>query len=433
MYQKKSWVCLLCSFVTILSGCTGTQSNANQSGNVSEAPLELSVITSFSAADGNYQNYHTSVAEFEEKSGYIVRDSSSTANEEWKNKVLVDFQAGADPDVLFFFSGADANSLIQAGKVVSLDRIREEYPQYALNMQEDKMPVSPLDGKTYVVPVLGYWEGMFVNKDILQECGVEMPGSDYTWKQFLIDCQKIRDHGYVPIAASLGEIPHYWFEFCVYNNTTTQQQQQIPQSLNDDAARAWMAGIEDIKELYTRGFFPEDTLTMSDLTAYELVAQNRAAFALDGSWKMGWFSQNIEQIDTFAVTYVPAKGERKATDIIGGTSMGYYITEKAWNNEEKRKAAVQFVEYMTSTEVVSSMSVPGANCLKAELVSAMPLTTQFANSANTMALGANSLSSAVQDNMKNTQRTSLFGNIKYVVTGEMTARDALKQALQLSQ
>ena len=84
------------------------------------------------------------------------------------------------------------------------------------------------DGKHYAVPSAGFWENMFVNKAVLDACGVEVPGPDYTWEQFLADCETIKEAGYTPIACSLFEVPHYWFEFAVMNNGSLATQLEVP-------------------------------------------------------------------------------------------------------------------------------------------------------------------------------------------------------------
>ena len=175
--------------------------------------VELNVTTTFAGEDGNAQNFKDAVAEWEEATGNTVNDASATSDEEFKNRVLMDFQTGADPDVLFFFNGADASPFIEEGKVVSIDTIRETYPEYASNMNDDLITPSIVDGVKYAVPVNGFWEAMFCNTEVLEAAGVEVPGADYTWEAFLEDCQKISDAGYTPIAAALGNIPHYWWEF----------------------------------------------------------------------------------------------------------------------------------------------------------------------------------------------------------------------------
>lgn len=94
--------------------------------------------------------------------GNKVNDSSATSDETFKTRVLADFEAGAEPDVLFFFNGVDSNTLIEGNKVVSIEEIRKEYPDYATNMKDGMMGASPVDGKNYSVPVNGYWEAMMI-------------------------------------------------------------------------------------------------------------------------------------------------------------------------------------------------------------------------------------------------------------------------------
>lgn len=174
-------------------------------------PVELTVTTTFAGEDTNAQNYKDAVKAWEEQTGNTIVDTSATADETFKMRVATDFETGSEPDVLFFFNGADANSFIEAGKVLSLDEIRAEYPEYATNMNEDLIPGSLVDGKKYAIPVNGFWEAMFVNTEILDAAGVTMPGADYTMDMFKADCEKIKAAGYTPIAAALGNIPHYWW------------------------------------------------------------------------------------------------------------------------------------------------------------------------------------------------------------------------------
>ena len=310
--------------------------------------VTLNVVTSYGG-----KNFENAVKAYEESTGNKVNDGSATSNEEWKAKVLTDFETGSEPDVLFYFTNADAEPFISAGKVVSLEEIRAEYPDYAGNMKDSMMAVAA-DGKQYAVPSSGYWENMFVNKKVLEDCGVAVPGPDYTWDQFLADCETIKEAGYTPIACSLVEVPHYWFEFTVMNNGTVENHLDVPAAADDAAAAKWAAGLNDIKALYEAGYFPANTLTASDAETVELFNSGEAAYLIDGSWKVGYFTENAEDLNDFAIAYVPGKGERSASEAIGGISMGYFITTKAWNDPDKREAAVEFVSQLTSDEVLST-------------------------------------------------------------------------------
>ena len=167
-----------------------------------EETVVLNVVTSYGVDDGNRRIYEEAIASYEAATGNRVSDDSSVSNEDWKNKVLTDFMTGSEPDVLFYFTDADADPFINAGKVVSIEEIRQEYPDYATNMKESMVAVFS-DGKHYAVPSSGYWETMFVNTAVLDKCGVQVPAPDYTWDQFLSDCEAVKEAGYTPIACSL--------------------------------------------------------------------------------------------------------------------------------------------------------------------------------------------------------------------------------------
>ena len=89
-----------------------------------EESISLRVTTTFTAEDGNSQNYQEALEAFKKESGYNITDLSSLSDETFKTRILQDFETGSEPDVLFFFTGADANSFIRAGKVVDLEEIR---------------------------------------------------------------------------------------------------------------------------------------------------------------------------------------------------------------------------------------------------------------------------------------------------------------------
>lgn len=391
--------------------------------------VSLNVVTSYGGDDGNRANFEAAVAAYEQATGNTVNDGSATSNEEWKAKVLTDFETGSEPDVLFYFTNSDAEPFVTAGKVVSIDEVRAEYPDFATNMKDSMMAVAS-DGVKYSVPASGYWENMFVNKTVLDACGVAVPGPDYTWDQFLADCETIKAAGFTPIACSLFEVPHYWFEFAVMNNGSVANHLDIPASADDAVAAKWAAGLNDIKALYEAGYFPANTLTATDAETVEMFNGGEAAFLIDGSWKVGYFTGNAANLEDFAIAYVPAKGERSASEAIGGISMGYFITRKAWDDPAKREAAVELVSMLTSDEVMSTFVTTEVTAL---VNGAKPagLNSLQQSAADTNA-NITAVAGAVQDLLTAEARGDLFANIQNVVTGKMTAEEAIASALALN-
>ena len=215
------------------------------------------------------------------------------------------------------------------------------------------------------------------------------------------------------------------------NNGTLENQLDVPASMDDAAAAKWVAGLNDIKDLYERGFFPKNTLTATDAETVAMFGEGEAAFLIDGSWKVGYFTGNHEDtLEDYVISYVPGKGDRKASEAIGGISMGYFITRKAWEDPAKREAAVEFVSYLTSDDVLSKFVTTEVTALvngaKPEGLNILQQSAADANAAITGVVGA------VQDTITSEAKGDLFGNVQNVVTGKMTAEEAVASAIALN-
>ncbi len=422
---------------------TGSETSGAGSAEQPKGSVELEVVTTFAGNDGNAKTYKKFYQQWEKETGNKIVDMSATADDTFKVRVITDFETGSEPDVLFFFNGSDSNNFIDAGKVVAIEDIRAEYPDYASNLDDGRIPKSWVDNKAYAVPVNGIWEAMFVNTEILDAAGVAMPGADYTWDQFTQDCQKIKDAGYTPIAAALGDIPHYWWEFAIFNYNTPENHLTVPESIEDEIGKGWVAGMEDIKALYEAGYFPENTLSAKDDETFAMFTEGKAAFLLDGSWKVNGIASacqsdpedpstlDTEKLSKFDVTYVPAKDARKATDLIGGLTSGYYITKKAWDDPQKRAAAVDFVSFMTSDEVVPEFAQHGSSALKNVPEVDENVFNELQIKSLKMVAGSTSFTGPVQDLFQGESRVPTFDGMPEIVGGAVDAADAVQEGLDI--
>ncbi len=418
--------------VALFAGCT-TEPVAPTSGDegTTAGPVTIKVVTSYGGDDGNRGNYEAIIAEYEAATGNKVSDQSGTANEDWKAQVHTDFEAGQEPDVLFFFNGVDSEPLVKGNKLVGIEEIRAEYPDFASNMDDARIATSAVDGKAYFVPTNGFWEAMFVNTKVLADAGVTVPGGDYTMEAFMADCQKIKDSGVTPIAASLNDVPHYWFEFVVINHTSPANHLTAPAAEGDAAAANWAKGLDDIKALFDAGYFPANTATSTDAETCQLFFDGAAAFLIDGSWKTGAIVENCpDTLADYDVVYPPSVGgDRKASDLIGGISMGYAITRKAWDSD-RRDAAVEFIKVATSDANVSKVcGAIGSNALKAG--STAETQNVLEEKVVKMVAGSTSFTGAVQDGIPGTWKDGLFKDVINVCEGTTTSTDAVNAMLAL--
>ena len=122
---------------------------------------------------------------------------------------------------------------------------------------------------------------------------------------------------------------------------------------------------------------------------------------------------------------------RTASDLIGGFSSGYYITRKAWEDPEKKAAAVDFVNSMTSDEMILKFAQHSASPLK----NAPEVDTSVMNGLQVKAVefGAKvtSYTPAVQDIFQGECRVPTFDGMPDIVTGEVSAADAVAEGFAI--
>ena len=423
--KKKILSALLCGIMATAAVSAGAVTASAEEG------VSFNVTTTFSGTESNVELYQETIQNWEKETGNKVEDSSSTADETFKARVISDFETGAEPDVMFYFNGNDSNPFVEAGKVVPISEIREEYPEYADNMKDDMIPASPADGVQYAVPFYGYWEGLYCNKTVLEAAGVEVPGQETTWDQFLESCQKIKDAGYTPIAVSLAKEPHYWFEFSIFNHDSAKTHLTVPEAVDDEAGKAWQAGLEDLKELYEKGFLSENTNTATADEVFQSFLEGKSAFYVDGSWKMGGIKEGTDNIDNFTVTYVPGNGDRKSTDMVAGLSSGWYISRKCWEDEKKRDAAVDLIETFISDESVSKFAGTAPTALKNGVTIDESSLTSLEKDALAMLKGATAVTGAVQDLLTQDERSPIFDNMPQIVEGQTDITEAVQEVLDI--
>lgn len=423
--KKKILSALLCGIMATVAVSAGAVTASAEEG------VSLNVTTTFAGTESNVELYQETIQNWEKETGNKVEDSSSTADETFKARVISDFETGAEPDVMFYFNGNDSNPFVEAGKVVPISEIREEYPEYADNMKDDMIPASPADGVQYAVPFYGYWEGLYCNKTVLEAAGVEVPGQETTWDQFLESCQKIKDAGYTPIAVSLAKEPHYWFEFSIFNHDSAKTHLTVPEAVDDEAGKAWQAGLEDLKELYEKGFLSENTNTATADEVFQSFLEGKSAFYVDGSWKMGGIKEGTDNIDNFTVTYVPGNGDRKSTDMVAGLSSGWYISRKCWEDEKKRDAAVDLIETFISDESVSKFAGTAPTALKNGVTIDESSLTSLEKDALAMLKGATAVTGAVQHLLTQDERSPIFDNMPQIVEGQTDITEAVQEVLDI--
>ena len=201
---------------------------------------------------------------------------------------------------------------------------------------------------------------------------------------------------------------------------------QIPET----APEGWVKGLETFKTLRDLGAFPEDTDTVDNDYTGQLFLNKQAAMQLDGSW----FSGQITDTDnTVVVAFPGVEGQKaEAGSMIGGISSGFYITKKAWDDPDKREAAVKFVEAHTNKDSIQKYwESTGAIANPAAEVTAPSDLNALQKSAMEYTNAASSISTPTDSRLGQEPYAVLTSNVVKISTGAVSAEDVINEALEV--
>lgn len=386
-------------------------------------PVTLTTVSMHGGTDPNAETYQSIIKDFMAEFSYItIEDDSQSSDQDWKTKIAADFAVGNEPDVIQYFTDANASDVLAADKFVTVDEIKGEYPEYAGDTLDTALVASTNpDGVQRAVPTTGYWEGLFCNKDLFDQYDLELPT---TWDKLVTAIETFKDNDIVPIAVSLNNVPHYWIEFLMLSAAGPDSYQSVPEASPEE----WEKGLDLFKTLRDMGAFPVDTDTIDNDFAGELFDKKEAAMQLDGSWYAGGLT---DQENTVLCSF-PVVPDGKAPEgfMVGGISSGFYITKKAWEDPDKKDAAVKFVMAHTSSEAVQKYwGGNGQAGAKVEPVSDM---TPLGISGFEYSSAATYICAPTDSRISQEAYNTLVAGIVDVSTGARTSKDLLDEVLEVN-
>lgn len=392
----------------------------------SKNPVTLKTVSMFGGTDPNKIAYDKINQAFMDENNWVtISDNSQTADEEWKASVNADFSVGNEPDIIQFYADATADSIVATDKFVTIDEIRAEYPDYAKDTTDAALKaVTNTDGVSRAVPTTGYWEGLFCNKDLFDQYDLELPTD---WESLTTAIDTFNENGIIPIACSLNNVPHYWIEHLMLYSAGVEEYTSIP----DTAPEGWVKGLDLFKTLREMNAFPKDTDTADDEHTGQLFRDKKAAMQLDGSWYAG---QITDTENTVVVTF-PGVPDQKAEagSVVAGMSSGFYITRKAWDDPDKRDAAVRLVMAHTGKDGIQQYYEAGGCVAQASTeVTQTVEVTPLLESIKALTDSSTALVAPTDSRIGDAYKT-LVSEIVKVSTGAMTSEDAINEALKLVQ
>ncbi len=261
-------------------------------------------------------------------------------------------EGGTGPDLMFLRSYATGRQLFEEGFVETLAPLKDAL--VASYSEASLVPWSTADGEPYGIPLIAVSHGIYYNKDIFSELGLDIP---QTWEELLTTAQAVADGGYIPFANASGEtwtIAEIVFMNLAPNFIGGREGRMAylngERCFNDEHTVAAFQAVADIAPFLPEG---QEALTYYDSQA--LFETGQAAMWFGGSWDIPVFEAEITDFE-WGVFATPApEGQERFVTFHLDAGMG--INAASSNTE----AAMTFIEWLNGAEFAALLAnqLPG--------------------------------------------------------------------------
>lgn len=309
----------------------------------------IRVVTFFAGSDQWAPTWKAVIQDYQSQNPgvEIVDESQPTSgqNDLFRTKVQTEIAAKNPPDLMLFFNGADGSAVVDSGLYVDWTSYMREDPAWAANLKAGPMEAGNLNGVQYCVPYIGYYEGLIYNKGLFDRYGLKEPTS---WENILACIDTFKQNGIVPFATSMAK-PSYLVEALILAQVGAEGQKRYFDS-------SWAPALDAVADLYARGAFPPDALTMTEDDIRVIFNDQKAAMMVNGSWTISGIKDN-PGMRIIAMPALPGgAGGEKTT--VAGFGSGWYMSKTA---AQRSGETLKFMKWLTSPAVMTRFIAVGGS------------------------------------------------------------------------
>ncbi|WP_308635402.1 ABC transporter substrate-binding protein [Paenibacillus silvisoli] len=201
-------------------------------------------------------------------------------------KLKAEMAAGNPPDIFEVFGGADLNLYVKAGRMLDLTPIIEEL---GIKDKFASLDEFTIDGKVYGLPFGGYSEGIFYNKKLFTEYGLQVPK---TFQELLAVADAVKAKGKTPFALAAKD---GWVNGMLWNTVMERHVgiDAFGKLLTGEAKWTdpdFVAGFGDYATLVNNDYFTKGALGLPYAEQGAQFLKGDAAMVFTGSWDANRFT-----------------------------------------------------------------------------------------------------------------------------------------------
>lgn len=323
------------------------QSNITYYDVASKVEVRLSSDWSSMNYDGKF--FQSLIDDFNEKNSDMVVINDCRQKDEYFEYLRMDISSGNEPDIFISYPGDNVETYITASKVAALNKYLNEDEDWYESFDKSVWRSVTVDGNVYALPLETIYAAMFVNVDVLEQCGLEVPSTYEEWMEMI---PVLKGEGIVPIAFHFADNELMLYQAIVAKLGGRFYSENIVE--NGTYNENYIAAATYLKELYQLRAFPDNLFTITENECENLFLEKKAAFIVQDSH----FVINIGDLDENSVIIcsMPSFENAKAAEKFALYGLGknnLFVSSKAM--EKKEEYILRFLKYMTSEEVAAKL------------------------------------------------------------------------------
>lgn len=270
-------------------------------------------------------------------------------NEAFKSNLTTAMQAGDPPDLFQAWGGGVLWEYANAGLVrnIAPELEGEWKDSFAI---PSAVELYGQNGEYYGVPWRWGAVGLYYNKDLFEQAGLDTETCPATWTDFLSTVETLKGADITPIALGEGDKwpGHFWWVYLAMRNGGEQAFLDAYNRTGSFADAPFVKAGADLQQLIAMDPYPDGYLGMSFGDESTVFGNGEAAMELMGHWGPGnaaFNSESGEGVTNLGWCPFPAVegGAGQPTDVLGGGD-GFAVGVNAPDE------TVDFLRYLTSLE-----------------------------------------------------------------------------------
>lgn len=408
-----TWSVAAAALSLAVAGCTGQAPDSNNGDGDSQSIKYLIEEPEDAEALAALEEH---IKGFEEESGITV-EVDTLPFDTMRTVLQTQLRSGEGPDVFGWGSGPGfGGALAEAGLVYDLTEAYEEYDWQVFDSAKERVTV---DGKLYGVPGELETIGIFYNKDIFAELGIDEPQSI---SELQAVSETIREAGTIPMAVGDKE---GWEGGHLLSMALSSAVGSSGMEALFAGEASWdspevVEALEFWRMANEKRYLPESPTSVDYDNSLSLYYSGDAAMVPTGSWLVGEIDDNTD----FETGYIPFPAPDGPGIFAGGLGSGPYVSA----GTSKTDAAVEFVDFLASAEhgewtVENLHTIPPMPLDTSEL-DVSPLFAQVLEDTAALADGGSGdFGYNIDVLTTDAFNEALYNGVQAVLTGQMTPEE----------